>query len=35
VTEAVSDGLVRLPLYPGLTDAAVERVTEAVTSFFP
>jgi len=33
ITEMVSEGLVRLPLYPGLTDAAVERVTDAVRSF--
>jgi dTDP-4-amino-4,6-dideoxygalactose transaminase len=35
VTEAVSDCLVRLPLYPGLTDSAVDRIIEAVTSYRP
>lgn len=34
-TTAVSDALVRLPLYAGLADDAVSRVVEAVTSFRP
>ncbi|HSO50828.1 MAG TPA: DegT/DnrJ/EryC1/StrS family aminotransferase, partial [Acidimicrobiia bacterium] len=35
VAEDVSDRLIRLPLYPTLTDSEVERVTEAVMSFRP
>jgi dTDP-4-amino-4,6-dideoxygalactose transaminase len=35
VTDDVSDRLVRLPLFPGLGDADVGRVVEAVTSFRP
>jgi dTDP-4-amino-4,6-dideoxygalactose transaminase len=35
VAEEVSDRLIRLPLYPTLTDSEVERVTEAVMSFRP
>ena len=31
VTQSVSDGLVRLPLWVGMTEAHVERVVEAVT----
>jgi dTDP-4-amino-4,6-dideoxygalactose transaminase len=33
ITEQVAECLVRLPLYPGLTDPSVERITEAVLSF--
>jgi dTDP-4-amino-4,6-dideoxygalactose transaminase len=33
VTDAVASGLVRLPLYPDLDDAAVERVVERATAF--
>lgn len=33
VTELVSDRLVRLPLYPGLTDLDVGQITDAATSF--
>jgi dTDP-4-amino-4,6-dideoxygalactose transaminase len=33
VTERVSDSLLRLPLYPGLTDTDLDRILEAVTSF--
>jgi dTDP-4-amino-4,6-dideoxygalactose transaminase len=35
VTETVSERLLRLPLYAGLTDLEVDRVTDAVTSFEP
>jgi dTDP-4-amino-4,6-dideoxygalactose transaminase len=35
VTDDVSDRLVRLPLFPGLTDGDLERVIEAVRSFVP
>jgi dTDP-4-amino-4,6-dideoxygalactose transaminase len=35
VTELVSDRLVRLPLYPGLTDSELGQVTDAVTGFKP
>ena len=35
VTESVSDCLIRLPLYPDLTESAVGRVVEAVTSNRP
>jgi dTDP-4-amino-4,6-dideoxygalactose transaminase len=35
VTEAVSRRLVRLPLYPTMTDSDVDRVIEAVTTFIP
>lgn len=35
VTEDVSDRLVRLPLFPGLTDTDLTRIVEAVRSFEP
>jgi dTDP-4-amino-4,6-dideoxygalactose transaminase len=35
VSEAVSDRLVRLPLYPDLTESKVGRIVDAVTSFRP
>ena len=34
VTEAIASELLRLPIYPGLTDGEQRRVVEAVTSFF-
>jgi dTDP-4-amino-4,6-dideoxygalactose transaminase len=35
VTETVSERLLRLPLFAGLTDLEIDRVTDAVTSFEP
>jgi dTDP-4-amino-4,6-dideoxygalactose transaminase len=35
VTETVSERLLRLPLFAGLTDQEIDRVTEAVISFEP